>query len=404
MALSVYVHIPYCLQRCRYCDFTTFEQSAMPPPDQYVAMVLDEIRLRRALWPHAEIATLYFGGGTPSLIAPELIVTIKRELANAGFTYSRGAEITIEINPATLTGASLDVYRTAGINRFSVGAQTFNDSLLALCGRRHTADDTRATLKLLAGENHSFDLLFALPGQSIADLERDLNEVGEFSPPHLSAYCLTVPEGHPMAAGRGPEGEQVAMFDLIEARLREFGLARYEISNFSRPGFESRHNLAYWRDRDYWGLGLSAHSYGRGFGPSGTRFWNPKRLDQYSEQARRPPGASWTDTLPSNQFEVLQSHEALTDFCHIFLRTEDGLPEDALRQKFALSAVEIALARLWRLNRDGMVETSQSRWRLTRRGRLLCNKALEELTFLPHDLESGGLTWPSAAPYCSPYE
>ena len=226
MALSVYVHIPYCLQRCRYCDFTTFEQSEIMAPEKYVGWVVQEIRRRHSFWPTHEIETLYFGGGTPSLLAPELIVTICRELANVGFAFTADCEITLEINPATLSEAKLDAYMHAGFNRFSVGAQTFNDALLKMCGRRHSAADTRETLRLLRKFqlNYSFDLLFALPGQTLNDVKLDLDEVTSFAPPHLSAYCLTVPETHPMSLGRPPEDEQIEMFEAIETHLHLDGL------------------------------------------------------------------------------------------------------------------------------------------------------------------------------------
>jgi oxygen-independent coproporphyrinogen-3 oxidase len=389
--LSIYVHIPYCLQRCRYCDFTTFEQSEILPPQNYVDWVLREIRNRRHLWQQAEARTLYFGGGTPSLIAPELIVAICQELAKVGFEFTTSSERTIEINPATLTEEKLNIYLEAGINRFSVGAQTFDDALLKMCGRKHDAADTRETLRLLQKYklNYSFDLLFALPGQTLGQVNRDLDEVLDFDPPHLSAYCLTVPETHPMAKGRAPENDQVAMFDLIEARLKTIGHYKYEISNFSRPGFESLHNMAYWSDTDYWGLGLSSHSYKRE--GNGLRFWNPKVPDDYGRQTAIE-GAKFTEILPSAQFEKLQVHESLTDFNHMFLRTARGLSEEALRNKFP----EAILANLWprirRLEERGLLRGSEGRWTLTERGQLISNKVFEELTFLERDLAQVALT------------
>lgn len=400
MPLSVYVHIPYCLQRCRYCDFTTFEWTEILPPERYVSQVLEEIRNRHMLWPQREIATLYFGGGTPSLLEPEMIVAVKRELANAGFTFRPDAEITIEINPATLTPAKLEVYLEGGINRFSVGAQTFNDRLLEVCGRKHSAADTRATLELLKGRNYSFDLLFALPGQTEDGLERDLEEVARFAPPHLSAYCLTVPEGHPMAKGRPPEEEQVAMFDRIERALKEMGLLKYEISNFAKAGMESRHNGVYWRDESFWGLGLSSHSYQREAGAMGMRFWNPKSLNAYAAQVQKQ-GAGFAEVLPEDQWEKLETHEALTDFAHMFLRTMAGLPEDALRRKFGPSLTTLVRERLDRLTERGWLDTFEGGWRLSSEGQLLSNKVFEELTFLPNELGAARLTPPILNPYCA---
>lgn len=402
MALAVYVHIPYCLQRCRYCDFATFEWSEILPPENYTQWVLNEIKNRHSLWPTREIQTLYFGGGTPSLIAPELILSISQELANAGFKYRPDAEITIEINPATITPQKLESYLKGGINRFSVGAQSFNDDLLKLCGRKHSAEDTRETLRLLRRNNlnYSFDLLFALPGQSTLDLSRDLDEVSEFAPPHLSAYCLTVPESHPMSLGRPPENEQIGMFALIENRLKQQGLLKYEISNFAKPGFESRHNGFYWNDQSYWGIGLSSHSYQREWGENGLRFWNPKNLREYEQQVG-VRGEDFHRLLPPNQSEPLLLHESATDFAHMFLRTMKGLPEDALQKRFPQSLVQQFKLRLKNLTQQGLVEYQNAHWSLTSSGQLVSNKVFEELTFLAADLHPETLTPPSTNSYCS---
>ncbi len=400
--LSVYVHIPYCLQRCRYCDFTTFEFTEILPPEKYVAQIRQEIRGRHHLWSEREIDTLYFGGGTPSLVDPQHIVDICDELANAGFTFKTSSERTIEINPATISEEKLCIYLKAGINRFSVGAQTFDDALLKMCGRKHSAQDTRDTLRLLQkyGLNYSFDLLFALPGQTLAGLKEDLREVGEFSPPHLSAYCLTVPEGHPMSGGRPPEGEQVDMFAMIEDGIRAFGLYKYEISNFAKPGYESRHNTAYWNDSDYWGIGLSSHSYARTEGLFGTRFWNPKSLHAYAEQVALA-APDWKTLLPPGQREELRQHESLTDFCHMHLRMERGLSLESLRQKFPPATLTQVFPRLERLVLGGLLQIQNEGWNLTGRGQLISNKVFEELTFSAAELELGGLTVLSSNSYCS---
>ncbi len=387
MALAVYVHIPYCLQRCRYCDFTTFEWTEILPPERYVQWVLQEIRQRRKFWSQSKIGSLYFGGGTPSLISSDLIVMIVRELANNGLPLADDAEATIEINPATMDENKLQAYLAAGINRFSVGAQTFNDSLLKKCGRKHNSQDTHETLRLLHKHNlnYSFDLLFALPGQSLEDLRKDLEIVSEYSPPHLSAYCLTVPEGHPMNRGRAPEAEQVAMFDEIESHLRRLGLVKYEISNFAKPGFESRHNIAYWTDKDYWGIGLSSHSYQRSWGNFGTRFWNPKSLAEYEKQVFRS-GEKFADVIVENQRESLNVHEALTDFTHTHLRTGFGMPKDALHEKFPETIIRRLQPRLDRLESQGLVTKNDRGWRLTSQGQMVSNKVFEELCFLPEDV------------------
>jgi len=414
MGLSVYVHIPYCLQRCRYCDFTTFEQSEILPPEKYVGWVVQEIRHRHQMWPNSEIQTLYFGGGTPSLISPELIVAISSELANVGFTFAKDAELTLEINPATLTEEKLERYLRAGFNRFSVGAQTFDNSLLQTCGRRHSAEDTRETLRLLKKYhlNYSFDLLFALPGQTLAGLKLDLEEVAAFAPPHLSAYCLTVPEGHPMSTGRPPEDDQVEMFALIERELLKSDIRKYEISNFAKPGFESRHNMAYWRDVSYWGIGLSSHSYSQEHRPHGLRFWNPKSLTVYGNQVSQR-AASFPELLPADQWEALAEHEMLTDLCHMFLRTIRGLPDNKIAHKCAPDIQPRLMSRLASLKHRGLLQHEGGAWSLTAEGQLISNRVFAELTFLREELitrgsklhpESSlcrdGLTGEIAATYC----
>ncbi|NQY99195.1 MAG: radical SAM family heme chaperone HemW [Bdellovibrionales bacterium] len=387
MALSLYVHIPYCIQRCHYCDFTTFEQSLIMPPEDYVKLLLMEMRQRHHGVAGRKLRSIYFGGGTPSLIKPSLIVSILKEVATLGFEIDQSTEVTIEINPATVSESSLDTYIQNGINRFSVGAQTFNDDLLKMCGREHTAAQTRETLSLLQkrGLNYTFDLLFALPGQKLAQLEQDLNELVDFQPKHLSAYYLTVPTGHPMSKGRPPENEQVSMFELIESHLGLSGFERYEISNFCQPGFESRHNMSYWDNTDFWGLGLSAHSYLKS-SKWGTRFWNPKTFPAYEEQVSNAATGSPEEGLPDEQVEVLKMHESLTDICHMHLRTLSGLPERLLNELFDGLAASEAASRLNSLVTKGwLVKSSQNNWSLSPEGLLLSNQVFEELTFGPSD-------------------
>ncbi|MGE0761925.1 MAG: radical SAM family heme chaperone HemW [Bdellovibrionales bacterium] len=381
MGLAIYVHIPYCLQRCRYCDFTTFEADQIMPPQKYLELIQAEIRNRHQHLKPRRLSSVYFGGGTPSLVPAEHIVAMLQELANAGFEFTTDTEVTVEINPATVDPKKLDAYLQHGVNRFSVGAQTFNDTLLNLCGRKHSADDTRATLRLLDQRdvNYSFDLLFALPGQTIADLKADLDEVARFRPRHLSAYCLTVPQGHPMETGRPLEDEQIAMFNLIERELKAMGIEKYEISNFAQPGFESRHNQTYWNDQPYWGLGLSAHSY-LPIGPWGTRFWNPKTWPEYIHQAAQPfdHAEHLTDPLPPTQKERLAAHESLTDYCHMFLRTSRGLNLSALRKKYGPRA-DFLETRLKLLLRRGLLTHRGDIVSLSGEGQLLSNQVFAEL-------------------------
>ncbi|MBX7230676.1 MAG: radical SAM family heme chaperone HemW [Bdellovibrionales bacterium] len=393
MSLAIYIHIPYCLQRCRYCDFTTFEQDQIMPFEKYIKLLCREIRSRHFVVPSHKVKSIYFGGGTPSILPASALKTLLRELRDVGFQWSSAAEITVEINPATVTPDKMMQYLEDGVNRFSVGAQTFSDELLKICGRRHTAQDTRNTLKLLHENrvNYSFDLLFALPGQTLKDLEDDLLEVQEYSPNHLSAYCLTVPETHPMAFGRAPEDEQVEMFRLIEQQLLFTGLHKYEISNFAKPGYESQHNLTYWNDQPYWGIGLSSHSYFLS-PPFGVRFWNPKDFVNYEQQLNfydefnsalneKRPFFFQENQIPKDQQEWLNQWESATDFCHMFMRTKKGLNLEDFQKKFGQALTCMLNERVGKLEQLSLVEKKDHLVSLTPEGELLSNQVFAKLHF-----------------------
>ncbi len=380
-ALGVYIHIPYCLQRCTYCDFATYVHSEIRPPQDYVALVKKEISDKKNLFTPQVLKTLYFGGGTPSLIAAELIVELISELAKFGYTTGPQTEITIEINPATVDEKKLEIYLKAGINRFSVGAQTFSDRLLKMVHREHNAEQTRQTLALLRkyNLNFSFDVLFALPTQSIEELRHDVTVAVELGSKHISPYCLTVPEGHPLSKNRPLEDEQVQMFEMIHEALTKSGQHRYEISNYAQPGFESQHNLLYWTDAEFWGLGLSAHSYSKST-EWGTRFWNPNSLEIYAQQVS---SGAWQS---ENQEERLEKHQALTDFCHTSLRLSEGLSVDKLVQKFGLATSQRIEELMLPLLNHNLVHKAERSFQLTDKGILISNQVFEKFTFLKGDL------------------
>lgn len=390
MAFGVYVHIPYCIQRCTYCDFATYEQNKILPPDQYVELLFKEIRQKHRYYKPQRLDTIYFGGGTPSLIPAPLIVAIIKELGSYGYTTGPETEITIEINPATVSEDKLKMYLDHGVNRFSVGAQTFDDRLLKMVHREHSAKQTLETLDLLRAHNlnFSFDILFALPSQTVAGLKNDVKIAVEQGAKHISPYCLTVPDGHPLSKGRPLEEEQVEMFDIIADELTARGFQQYEISNFALPGFESRHNLLYWVDEPYWGLGLSAHSYSKS-SPWGTRFWNINSIHEYQKQILQFEGQQFDSVdshLPAAQYETLEMHQALTDFCHTSMRLMRGLSTERLQEKFPAPIAQKVEEILARLAQKTWVHYDNGHWSLTREGLVLSNKVFQELTFLAEDL------------------
>lgn len=394
MSLAVYVHIPYCLQRCTYCDFATYEKSKIMPPADYLSLLFEEMNQTENSHPKGILQTIYFGGGTPSLLPAEDIVSIIQRLANLGFSAGPQTEITIEINPATISPEKMELYLKAGINRFSVGAQTFNDPLLKSVHREHNAQQTRDTLNLLKyfGVQYSFDILFALPGQTLDILKADLQEVLHFDPDHVSPYCLTVPEGHVLSKGRPLEEHQLEMFEMIRRTLEGAGYERYEISNFSKPNRRSKHNSMYWDESPYWGLGLSAHSYSP-MDPWGIRYWNPNSIGSYQNliqsqlgQKFRQPG----DHVRDDHKEVLQKHQALTDHCHIRLRTKEGLDLDLLKQRFGPPCKGKVLSQLQLLSDQGFVtnyDKPGNKWKLTEEGVLLSNQVFSALTYLKGELD-----------------
>ncbi len=361
------------------------------PPSQYLHLLKEEIRQSEKAYRKGPVDTIYFGGGTPSLLPAEDIVAILDDLAKVGFTAGPQTEITIEINPATLSGPKMEAYLKAGVNRFSVGAQTFDDRLLKSVRREHNAQQTRETLSFLKsfGVNYSFDILFALPTQTVDGLRADLEEVLRFAPPHVSPYCLTVPEGHILAKNRPLEDDQLEMFELIAQALKSENYERYEISNFAKAGFHSRHNSLYWDDSDYWGIGLSSHSYSH-TGPWGTRYWNPNSIGTYEAWVKSQQTKDFAEpalNLPAENKERLQKHQALTDFCHTSLRTLIGLKDLVLLGRFGSKTAQAVQGQLQLLTEQGLVtHLGESSWRLTDEGILLSNQVFAGLTYLEGEL------------------
>lgn len=403
MAFGIYIHIPYCLQRCTYCDFATYVHSEIMPSNSYISLLHKEIETLAPLWAPQKLKSIYFGGGTPSLLPAEEIISVINAIEKHGFAISPETEVTIEINPATVSEEKLKAYIQAGANRFSVGAQTFNDALLKSVKREHNSAQTRETLDLLKKYklNYSFDLLFALPNQSLEILKNDLQHVVDYLPPHISPYCLTVPEGHPLSKLRLHEDLQVEMFGLIAETLTRAGYEQYEISNFAQPGFESKHNSLYWDDDEYWGIGLSSHSYSK-HGGFGSRFWNPPAISEYEKllQKLNSKPLQRFSHLPKTHFENLERHQSLTDFCHTSLRKKEGLSIAKLQSKYGTAIADQVRAQAETLVQQGLLEPIETTktansvgnadeamaWRLSKQGILISNVVFEKMAFLSEDL------------------
>jgi len=374
---SLYLHIPFCRRKCSYCDFTSFEQPEIPI-DRYVELLLKELRLRlRSLEPQV-VPTLYFGGGTPSLLSPTQICCLLDAVRNH-FSVEPSAEITLEANPGTVTQASLQRYLAAGVNRLSIGIQSLEDRQLEMLGRIHSAAEARTafTSARTAGfSNISIDLMHGLPGQTLAAWQGTLEETVAMEPEHISVYGLSVEAGTPFAkmAEQGelhlPEEElAAAMLELTAEYLRSAGYDHYEISNFARPGFRSRHNQVYWQRGNYLGFGAGAHSF-LNVPAYGQRWENPSTLAEYA-------AAVSNENLPDRGV-ALTEKEAMAEFMFLGLRLLEGVDKEEFVRQFGMELEEAFPKVVGKFRARGLLQEEGTMLRLTSRGLLLANLVMQE--------------------------
>jgi oxygen-independent coproporphyrinogen-3 oxidase len=374
---SLYIHIPYCVSKCPYCDFNSHVVPVIPET-QYTQALLREMEHYGRLndWYNRPLRSIFFGGGTPSTFVPASIARILGSAARL-FAIEPNCEITLEANPGTVDQGNFAGYREAGVNRISIGVQSFNPGVLKFLGRAHSAGDARRALEQVrnAGfENFSFDLIYANPGQSLKELDADLSAALEFQSPHLSAYNLTFEEGtpfhHDYRAGKIhslSEDEEIAMAELIETRLGTAGLKRYEISNYAKPGWHSCHNVAYWRGEDYMGIGAGAHSFKKSHstGASGRRWANEKNPGRYMNQIEAS-GIAVVDR------EDIEPVKAAGEFMFLGLRMTEGISQDSFHTRFGQSPLEY-FPRIEDWLDGNLMEESNGSLRLTAKGLLVAN-------------------------------
>ncbi|MGH9931868.1 MAG: radical SAM family heme chaperone HemW [Pyrinomonadaceae bacterium] len=368
---GIYIHIPFCRSHCSYCDFATGMYHA-ETAERYVRILVNEIGSWRLVEPPETVDTIYFGGGTPSLLSPGQLENLLNAV-HQRFAVSANAEVTIEINPGSATPERLAAFRSLGVNRASFGAQTFDDSELARLGRSHSSDDTRRTFRYLrdAGfDNVSFDLIAGLPGQTMAGWRRNLDEAFALRPEHLSFYLLEVHQGTPLAnhikTGLQPRPDEDLAADMYEVMLDravEAGYDHYEISNLCLPGLEARHNTKYWTAAPYYGFGCSAHSY-----DGESRRWanerDPVRYMEMIEQER-------TAVVEKTQLsEVDRQAEAV----FLGLRMMQGFSFTEFSRAFGADLREKHEMDLTRFREAGLIECNGDLLKLTRAGALLSNE------------------------------
>lgn len=374
-SFGLYVHIPYCRAKCPYCDFNVHVVPRRPE-DRYVDALVAEVARHAEREPFAgrRIATVYFGGGTPSLFAPR---SIERVLAacRRGFVIEPSAEVSLEANPENARVETLRGYLDAGVNRLSFGIESFQPHVLRRLGRMQTAGETRGAVPAAreAGfTNVSLDLMFAVPGQSLADWRNDLDLAVASGAEHLSAYNLTYEEGTPFdelrrSAKLAPLADDVeaAMFETARERLESAGYRAYEVSNFAKPGFESRHNRNYWRVGAYLGIGAGAHSHEpRGCGA--RRSANEREPERYIRRIREQGVAVASE-------ESLERTAAAGEFVFLHLRTAEGVDEESFASRFRATVDELFPA-IRALVDEGLLERAEPSYiRLTRRGLLVAD-------------------------------
>lgn len=341
--VSLYLHFPFCVRKCRYCDFLSGPASDQER-EEYIQMLCREVELRAAEVP-AAVDTIFIGGGTPSLMTPDQAKRVMTAVSRS-YEVMDGAEISMEVNPGTADIDKLCAFREAGINRLSIGVQSYDDNELKLLGRIHTADQAREIFEAArrAGfQNINLDLMSALPGQSVQSWEKTLREAVRQGPEHISAYSLIIEDGTPFAAMTLPalptEEEDREMYHFTKKFLALNGYRRYEISNYAREGFECRHNCGYWTGHDYLGLGLGASSF-----LSGERFRNPDLMEDYRKNVKdMSEDLSVSKAFPAmrRERETLTQKDRMEEFMFLGLRMADGVSEKEFERRFGIRLQDV---------------------------------------------------------------
>lgn len=324
---GIYVHTPFCKSKCAYCDFASYPKE-LSKCDLYFACLYKEIKGRGMTLDDYLFDTVYFGGGTPSFVDPKYIVGAMRQIKNY-HKIADNAEITIEMNPGTVDGDKIKRYEDVGFNRFSVGLQTANDDLLRNIGRIHTLNDFLTTAKLLKDKNFSVDLMIGLANQTLDDIKKAIDVCADAGAKHVSSYALKPEEGTPMFCrylnGDLPSEDEVAdQYEFAVSYLAEKGFKRYEVSNFCKDGFYSRHNLNYWKRGEYIGYGVAASSFIKE-----RRFTNTEKIDEYTACILRGKVAE----IDSGE---IVGDEREFEYIMLALRTENGILKSDFKKRFGV--------------------------------------------------------------------
>jgi oxygen-independent coproporphyrinogen-3 oxidase len=376
---SLYVHIPFCEKKCLYCDFYSIE--TLSPMEDFLTSLHREIDLYREQGRGSTFETIFFGGGTPSLLEPAQLDSLLYHLHDA-FSVEKDAEITVETNPGTVHPEKLRAYRSMGVNRLSIGIQSFDAEELKFLSRIHTAEEALECVASARGagfDNLSIDLIYSLPGQTGEGWIRNLTKGLSLAPHHLSAYSLIVEDNTPLArlvnskqVSPNPVETEAHMYELTMDILERHGYEHYEVSNYACPGFRSRHNYNYWNHENYLGFGPSAHSFWKHASEkSGKRWWNIANISHYIDQLSR--GA-----LPLVSQEFVGGNELVNERIMLGLRS-DGIDLDRFQADFGQSLAPESNALVSGLLQEGYATVSGRRIALTPKGYLICDEIARRL-------------------------
>lgn len=380
--LSLYIHIPFCAVKCKYCDFLSYDGESYGTMLRYVDCLCQEIKLYSPIADEYIVRSIFIGGGTPSLLDESLIVNIMAFIKKT-FTLEKNVEITIEANPGTLRHQKLNGYKQAGINRISIGLQSADDSMLKRLGRLHNYDQFVASYKAArrAGfDNINVDVMSGLPGQSIHSYVDTLSKVIEYGPEHISAYSLSIEEGTPFANDPSvldslpPEMIERRMYDITKKLLSANGYERYEISNYAKPGYECRHNMVYWTGGEYVGFGLGASSYFQG-----KRFSNLRDIFKYlnlmEDLSDRFVETDNLETLYNETTRILRENitpiyidSRMEEFMFLGLRMMCGVSREDFAERFKKDIYEVYAPVLNKYIDAGYMATDEDRIYLTDMG------------------------------------
>jgi len=366
--LGLYIHFPFCVQKCHYCDFLSFPYSKNTAK-AYLDCLYKEIQSTASLYSEFDVATTFIGGGTPSIMALNDLQRLM-EAVKGSFNIKNTDEITLEANPGTLSMAKLEEARKSGINRLSIGLQSCDDAELQLLGRIHTYEQFCEQFEYAraAGfDNINIDVMSALPRQTLSDYEATLDGILDLEPEHISAYSLIIEEGTPFFDKYGDrlgkdmpsEACERQMYHLTHRKLSGNGYNRYEISNYAKPGFKCGHNIGYWKRRDYLGLGLGAHSM-----VDNIRFSVPVKLDEYLDFWKRPKRALDLDTIYYQDVDRLTVPTQIEEYMFLGFRLTEGIVREEFYQTFGVPLDDVYGEVISKHIRQNLIVESKNKQRL----------------------------------------